>query len=168
MSTDVYYQTCQHSPPSGFWKQGGGSRGCWGHIWTLFLILYKSCRLILVTTRDTCYVWYVTMETVLKHTLTVRTFKTKFKSVSTSWAQWTGGVLAADVEAGARCEWEEDDWRSLWRYRGLATAIMMPPAARTSTGNTVMQTHLATDTSSSLPILQARGDLQQEMRNFRY
>ena len=62
--------------------------------------------------------------------------------------------MAADVEAGARCEWEEDDWRSLWRYRGLATAIMMPPAARTSTGNTVMQTHLATDTSSSLPILQ--------------
>ena len=54
--------------------------------------------------------------------------------------------MAADVEAGARCEWEEDDWRSLWRYRGLATEIMMPPAARTSTGNTVMQTHLDTDT----------------------
>ena len=100
-----------------------------------------------------------------------------------SSVNWSGhdGVLAAEVEpqygaisawrcsgAGARCEWEEDDWRSLWRYRGLATEIMMPPAARTSTGNTVMQTHLATDTSSSLPILQARGDLQQEMRNFRY
>ena len=48
--------------------------------------------------------------------------------------QWLGWSVLVPGVSG-----REDDWCSLWSYRGLATAIMMPPAASTTTGNTVIR-----------------------------
>ena len=48
--------------------------------------------------------------------------------------QWLGWSVLVPGVSG-----REDDVCSLWSYRGLATAIMMPPAASTTTGNTVIR-----------------------------
>ena len=174
MSTDVYYQTCQHSPLAGFWKLGGGSRGCWGHIWTLLSILYKSCHRA-SSRQDTWHVRYVTIETVLKHTQTVRKFNLtsvtkmspphELSELVVFWLQTLCINMAQYPVAGLECSGARCEWEGGWLV--LTMEISRPRHCDNDATSSEHhhreyshQAHLANSTSSSLAFLQRWGELQ--------
>ena len=153
---------------SGNWAEGLESRGCWGHIWTLLSILYKSCHRA-SSRQDTWHVRYVTIETVPKHTQTVRKFNltsvTKvFPNLMSSVNWWCFGCrrcasIWRNIQwrwecSGARCEWE-GGWcvltMELSRPRHCDNDATSSEHHHREYSH---QAHLANSTSSSLPILQ--------------